>query len=141
MEWDNEVVSWWGAETLRRYAVFRPSHILDDKKCTIVDQDHVKKPVANNRPLRPLDHARQDAQAGWRAVVRIVHKHFHIRALHPIRWWRVDGFLNIRAIEVYRGTCWCIVEISGKAQRIVEQRASCRDLVDVETGVLPSGRL
>ena len=77
MVWHNEQVSRWRTEPLRRNAVFSPGHlnlvsgqdhawegisgtyVLNHKQRAIVNQDEVKQSVANDRPLRPLDHAWQ----------------------------------------------------------------------------------
>jgi hypothetical protein len=78
VERHNELVSRGRAEPLRCNTIFCPSHlnlvrmgkimygggdfktyVLDHKQRAIINQDEVKQSVANDRPLRPLDHAWQ----------------------------------------------------------------------------------
>ena len=47
----------------------------------------------------------------------------------------VDGFLDVAAVEVDFSANWKVIERTGKAEDIPEERAGCGDLIDVEAGV------
>lgn len=38
-----------------------PSHVLDHQQRTVSNKYHVERSVADDRPIQPLNHARQDA--------------------------------------------------------------------------------
>lgn len=125
---NEEVVLRVAAETL--CAV--PGHVLDRHESSVGKQNKVKHAVANYGALVLLDHARKNAEAGWRRGVVIK---YAVAALFPLLNWSVDGFLHFGAVEVDGGAFREVSEGAREAEHIPQQRTCRRNLVDIPARV------
>ena len=125
---NEEVVLRVAAETL--CAV--PSHVLDGHESSVGKQNEVEHAVTDDGALVLLDHARENAEAGWRRSVVV---EYAVAALFPLLHWSVDGFLHFSAVEVDGGAFREVSEGTREAEHIPQQRTCSRDLVDIPARV------
>jgi len=125
---NEEVVLRVAAETL--CAV--PGHVLDGHKSSVGKQDEVEHAVSNDGALVLLNHARKNAEAGWRRGVVV---EYAVAALFPLLHWSVDGFLHFSAVEVDGGAFREVSKGAREAENVPQQRTCSRDLVDVPARV------
>lgn len=92
---DNEVVARGGLEALEA----SPGGILDLKNGAIRDENHVEKTVRNNDILCALNYAWEDGKSRGKGAVT-VGEDVDVRALIPFDTGGVNGFLDVRSIEI-----------------------------------------
>ena len=88
--------------------------------------------MSNDGALVLLDHARKNAEAGWRRGVII---EYAVAALFPLLYWSVDGFLYFSAVEVDGGAFREVSEATREPEFIPQQRTCRRNLVDIPARV------
>ena len=91
-----ELIRWLRSEALDAV----PCHILNHQKGTVGYEDVVQGAVANDGFVQTFDHAREDRKATRRGAVTAVDKDVVIGTFHPGLDGGVDGFLDVRTIEI-----------------------------------------
>lgn len=94
-----------------------PGHVLDHEEGAVGDEDVVERAVADDGPVQPLDHGRQDGEAARRGIVRLEHPR---GAFLPGHEGRVDGLLDVRAVEVDLRPCGEVVEGAREPEDVPE---------------------
>ncbi|KAL9043628.1 MAG: hypothetical protein Q9214_003193 [Letrouitia sp. 1 TL-2023] len=125
---DEEVLRWLLLEPLQA----APRHVLDHQQRAVSNEDHVERPVADDRPIEPLNYAWQDAQPARQRIVFFQHA---AGALRPRLNRGVDGGLYVRPVEIDLCAFGQVVKGAGEAEDVPEQRAGGGDLVDVKARV------
>ena len=109
-----------------------PGHILDHQERAISHQDVIQQPMRDNGLPGSLDDAWQNRKSTRRRIVGVENA---VGTLHPVGRWCMDGGLHVRSIEIDGAPCREIVEGARKTEDVVEERAGCGYLVDIEAGI------
>lgn len=113
----------------------QPRHVLDREERPVVDEYHVEETVADDSAGCALDDRREDREGGGRRVVRAVYEDVGGSAFSPVGGRRVDGLLDVGAVEVDVCAVGHVVEGAREAKDVPEEGAGRGYLVDVEAGV------
>lgn len=127
--WHVEVLllEWRGLEALSTV----PGHILDRDQGAVGKKQEVKHAVTNDSVVSTLDDAGKRAETGLDRLVAVRKEIVTASADHVVCWWRVNGFLDISAVEV-------VVWPSSKrweAEQVPLIRAVVCQVVNIETWV------
>lgn len=112
-----------------------PSHVLNHEKRAVRNEDHIKRPMANNSSFASLNNSWENAHARWRAVISAVDKHSRLRAFFPIHKRSIDSFLDIGSVEVYTSSCGKVSKRAGESQDIPQYGTGGGYLVYVPTWI------
>lgn len=109
-----------------------PRHILDHEQRAVGDEDHIQRSMRNDRFIQSFDHGGQDREARGRGIIFFQDAR---GTFGPGAEGRVDGGLDVGAVEVDFRPRGEVVEGAREAEDVPEEGAGGGDLVDVETGV------
>ncbi len=125
--WHVEGLLWLLLETL----LAAPCDVLKHQKGAVGDEDVVHLAVGDDCPLETVDNAAED---GIRRRGSILSKDT-TGTLLPHLLWSVDSLLDVGAVEVEGEALGDVVEATGETERVKEDGASSRHVVNIEAGV------
>ena len=103
-----------GLETLSS----TPGHVLDGKEGAVGHDDVVEHAVSDHGFGQALDHAGEDGEGGWCAVVGTVDEDVCGGTFFPDLLGSVDGGLHVTAVEVDASAFGKVVEGSREAEDV-----------------------
>ena len=109
-----------------------PRHVLDCHQRAVVQQHVIEFAVRNDCAVKRVDDAGDDFPGRLRRGVGVEDA---VGALGPGLDRRVNGGLDVAAVEVDFSAWRQVVEGAGEAEGVPEERAGGCDCVDVEAGV------
>ena len=89
-----------------------PCHVLDGQESTIGQKNEVQQSVCDDSSLGSLDHTRENVKSRVSALICVLRETVARiedivgRALFPMDIWRVDSFLDLRAVKVNLAAGW-----------------------------------
>ena len=101
MVWHVEIISGGISKALFTF----PGHVLNHKQSSVGNQDVIESTMSNNSLIQAFDHLRKDGKAArWGLVCIVGADKDRPAALGPGHYWGIDGFLDVRPVEVDFGT-------------------------------------